>query len=997
MLRSNDSKSLRRSWRIAATAVVLLAAGWARVVSAAGVPGRIGVDSVSALAIDPHTPATLYAVGVCGTAVKSTDGGDNWIVANTGLPNFAAAIAIDPITPSTLYAAKYECCGAVFKSTDSARTWSAANTGLPDRGVNAIAIDPVTPNTLYVGTDLNGVFKSTDGARTWSAVNTGLLDTNVGVLAIDPTTPRTLYAGTYGGASSGSVFKSADAATTWDAAGTGVTTTFVYALAIDPITPRTLYAGTQGRGVFKSSDAGATWGAANAGPTDGDVPALAIDPITPNTLYAGTYGADASGGSVFKSTDAGSTWSAVNTGLPDMALFINALAIDPVTPSTLYVGTYVTRCCPAESVGAVFKSTDSARSWQATGLEAGPICGDGIRCGGEECDDGNLVDGDGCDANCTATRCGNGIVSAGEQCDDGNLINGDGCDANCTPTACGNGITTCGEECDDGNLINGDGCDANCTVTRCGNGIVTAGEECDDGNTNPADGCTNACTICGNGVVTPPEECDDGNTNPADGCTNACTSTICGDGIVTPPEECDDGNLVNGDGCDANCHSGCGNGVLEGDEECDDGGICIGSANAGTRCAAVTDCPGGHCQTFGGDGCAANCTLESDVPFNLAPGILGSELEIAPATSGAVIHGYILTIPLPFSGSQTLTIGKERDGHIPVVIKADSVRLPRIPLSTVGCACLRPVAVKTCGGTMFEPDGVTQSPDCTPGFTAGDSVCAGKNACAFLHGPGNSASGVIGCNGLDGVNVSLTQDSGGSSGTARPPRLTLSGTGGSGSAVLSATTATSTRVAFRSRGPLSNFEGLCAGQEVPVYGADGEFCTDDDPQSQRGTPVTALLTTGTVSGKLLNANMTDGDTICDYAGGNCGPSECRPFSATGHPFTCSALAAGSASGAVFASVSVELATQTVGDVVTTNLLVEGRPAPSPTPSPGALVGDCHGDGQVTVDELLTMVNIVLGTAQLPACPPITTWAAGTGVNVTLVVQAVSNALSGRAL
>ncbi|HYC22051.1 MAG TPA: DUF4215 domain-containing protein, partial [Candidatus Bathyarchaeia archaeon] len=42
-------------------------------------------------------------------------------------------------------------------------------------------------------------------------------------------------------------------------------------------------------------------------------------------------------------------------------------------------------------------------------------------------------------------------------------------------TACGNGILTPDEECDDGNLVDGDGCDSNCTFTACGNGIVTAG------------------------------------------------------------------------------------------------------------------------------------------------------------------------------------------------------------------------------------------------------------------------------------------------------------------------------------------------------------------------------------------------------------------------------------------------------------------------------------------------------------------------------------------
>lgn len=60
--------------------------------------------------------------------------------------------------------------------------------------------------------------------------------------------------------------------------------------------------------------------------------------------------------------------------------------------------------------------------------------------------------------------CGDGVVDANEQCDDGNLENGDGCDANCTFPACGNGIVDAGEECDDGNLIDGDGCQSDCTL-----------------------------------------------------------------------------------------------------------------------------------------------------------------------------------------------------------------------------------------------------------------------------------------------------------------------------------------------------------------------------------------------------------------------------------------------------------------------------------------------------------------------------------------------------
>ena len=74
--------------------------------------------------------------------------------------------------------------------------------------------------------------------------------------------------------------------------------------------------------------------------------------------------------------------------------------------------------------------------------------------------------------------CGNGRVEGGEQCDDGNLLAGDGCTTTCliepgfrcmgAPSACasvcGDGIRSFNEFCDDGNTRAGDGCSATCTV-----------------------------------------------------------------------------------------------------------------------------------------------------------------------------------------------------------------------------------------------------------------------------------------------------------------------------------------------------------------------------------------------------------------------------------------------------------------------------------------------------------------------------------------------------
>jgi cysteine-rich repeat protein len=62
---------------------------------------------------------------------------------------------------------------------------------------------------------------------------------------------------------------------------------------------------------------------------------------------------------------------------------------------------------------------------------------------------------------------------------------------------CGDGELDPSEECDDGNNVDGDGCDANCVVEFCGDGILQPdlGEECDDGNNDPGDGCNEFCEI----------------------------------------------------------------------------------------------------------------------------------------------------------------------------------------------------------------------------------------------------------------------------------------------------------------------------------------------------------------------------------------------------------------------------------------------------------------------------------------------------------------------
>jgi cysteine-rich repeat protein len=108
-----------------------------------------------------------------------------------------------------------------------------------------------------------------------------------------------------------------------------------------------MYAGTAG-GIFKTTNGGSSWAAINSGLTTTDVNAVAVDPLTPSTIYAGT-----TGGGIFKTTTAGTSWTAVNTGLTNTVVV--ALAVDPQTPSTAYAGTD----------GGVFKTTTGGSSWAA--------------------------------------------------------------------------------------------------------------------------------------------------------------------------------------------------------------------------------------------------------------------------------------------------------------------------------------------------------------------------------------------------------------------------------------------------------------------------------------------------------------------------------------------------------------------------------------------------------------------------------------------------------
>ncbi len=191
------------------------------------------------------------------------------------------------------------------------------------------------------------------------------------------------------------------------------------------------------------------------------------------------------------------------------------------------------------------------------------VCGDGFNGPAEACDDGNGIDGDGCNNDCTTGNCGDGNIDPGEQCDDGNSDDSDACLSSCVEASCGDGNVFEGvEECDEG-AFNSDAtaCTLACTNNVCGDAALFVGvEECDPGadQIGPGFACLSGCVLngCGDGDLGPGEACDDGNDDNTDECTTECQLPVCGDGFVWAQNEtCDDANDDNDDACHNNCSS----------------------------------------------------------------------------------------------------------------------------------------------------------------------------------------------------------------------------------------------------------------------------------------------------------------------------------------------------------------------------------------------------------------------------------------------------------
>ncbi len=203
------------------------------------------------LVMDPVNPQVLYF----GTyrLYRTVDNAESWTSVSggfAGFPGAVSAIAVAPGDPQTIYVGTSD--GTVYVTTNGAATWTWVNSGLPSRYVTDIAVASSDPQRAYVtvsGFGSGHVFRTVNGGGSWQNISSNLIDVPVNAIVRVPGSDE-LYIGTDLG-----VFQSGDDGLTWAPSTTGMPNVAVLDLAFQNVT-QTIVAATHGRGMFAHTVAG---------------------------------------------------------------------------------------------------------------------------------------------------------------------------------------------------------------------------------------------------------------------------------------------------------------------------------------------------------------------------------------------------------------------------------------------------------------------------------------------------------------------------------------------------------------------------------------------------------------------------------------------------------------------------------------------------------------------------------------------------------------------
>jgi len=262
-----------------------------------------------------------YVAGNNKTLLKTIDGGNNWIPANSGISPSTLLQAVFCTDQSTCHTG--EGGGDMYKTTDGGNNWQLISSPIGFAGISGIFF--ITDSIGYAtGSGGGNYMKTTDGGENWTWE---VIPAFPGILnAMYFTDIDTGYAVGGNVTTTHVIFKTTDGAANWTQVYSGAGNEFNDVFFANDSTG---FAVEMNGAIFKTTNAGNTWIDLNSG--IGNV-LYSIYCVDEDTCY--TAGSPNPESMVFKTTDGGSNWQPDTAGITTTGGF---WAIHFPTPDVGYV------------------------------------------------------------------------------------------------------------------------------------------------------------------------------------------------------------------------------------------------------------------------------------------------------------------------------------------------------------------------------------------------------------------------------------------------------------------------------------------------------------------------------------------------------------------------------------------------------------------------------------------------------------------------------------